>query len=156
MQADTVRLVVEQGQAHYLATAVKKNQPTLLEDLRAIDWDAPECVASQCETVDKAHGRIETRRCRSLDLTGQQWDGYDLPLAAKPSASAPAHPRQDRRHQQRGDLQPDLSPAEADSQRLMTLVRGHWEIENRLHHVPTSPDEDRCRAHVGHLPRSRR
>ena len=28
-----------------------------------------------------------------------------------------------------------LSPAEADSQRLMTLVRGHWEIENRLHHV---------------------
>ena len=158
VQADTVRLVVEQGQAHYLATAVKKNQPTLLEDLRAIDWDAPECVASQSETVDKAHGRIETRRCRSLDLTGQEWDGYaDLP-----------HRRQafriqrQRTHVKTGATSSEvtysltsLSPAEADSQRLMTLVRGHWEIENRLHHVrDVSWDEDRCRAHVGHLPRN--
>ena len=158
VQADTVRLVVEQGQAHYLATAVKKNQPTLLEDLRAIDWDAPECVASQSETVDKAHGRIETRRCRSLDLTGQEWDGYaDLP-----------HRRQafriqrQRTHIKTGATSSEvtysltsLSPAEADSQRLMTLVRGHWEIENRLHHVrDLSWDEDRCRAHVGHLPRN--
>ena len=37
----------------------------------------------------------------------------------------------------------------------MALVRGHWEIENRLHHVrDLSWDEDRCRAHVGHLPRN--
>ena len=80
VQADTLRLLVQQGQAHYLATAVKHNQPTLLEDLKAIDWEAPECLASQQETLDKAHGRLETRRCRRLDLTPNEWNGYtDLP-----------------------------------------------------------------------------
>ena len=47
VQGDTLRLVVEQGQAH---SAVKHNQPTLLEDLKAIP---PACVASQ--------GKLSTR-----------------------------------------------------------------------------------------------
>ena len=158
VQADTLRLLVQQGQAHYVTTAVKNNQPTLLEDLKAIDWEAPECVASQQETLDKAHGRIETRRCRRLDLTGKQWNGY---------AHLPYRRQAFRIQRQRTRLKTgatstevaygltSLPPAEADSQRLMALVRGHWEIENRLHHVrDLSWDEDRCRAHVGHLPRN--
>ena len=34
-------------------------------------------------------------------------------------------------------------------------MRGHWSIENRLHHVrDVSYDEDRCRVRTGHLPRN--
>ena len=158
VQADTLRLLVEQGQAHYLATAVKRNQPTLLKDLKGIDWEAPACLASQQETLDKAHGRLETRRCRRLDLTGNEWNGYaDLPYRRQAFRI-----QRIRTHLKTGATSSEvaygltsLPPAQADSQRLMTLVREHWEIENRLHHVrDLSWDEDRCRAHVGHLPRN--
>lgn len=38
-QHDTARFLVEDKQAHYLFT-VKDNQKTLLEDLKAFDWEA--------------------------------------------------------------------------------------------------------------------
>ena len=42
-------------------------------------------------------------------------------------------------------------PAEkAGPARLLGLSRGHWAIENRLHHVrDVSMDEDRCRSRAG-------
>ena len=43
-----------------------------------------------------------------------------------------------------------LDAAEAPPARLLALVRAHWGIENRLHHVrDVSMDEDRCRARIG-------
>ena len=43
-----------------------------------------------------------------------------------------------------------LDAAEASPARLLALVRAHWGIENRLHHVrDVSMDEDRCRSRVG-------
>ena len=43
-----------------------------------------------------------------------------------------------------------LDTAEASAARLLALVRAHWGIENRLHHVrDVSMDEDRCRARIG-------
>ena len=39
-----------------------------------------------------------------------------------------------------------LTAAEASPERLLALVRAHWGIENRLHHVrDVSMNEDRCR-----------
>ena len=43
-----------------------------------------------------------------------------------------------------------LSASKAGPDRLLALVRGHWGIENRLHHVrDVSMDEDRCRVRAG-------
>lgn len=43
-----------------------------------------------------------------------------------------------------------LSRAEADAGRLMELVRGHWGIENKLHHVrDVTLKEDACRSRKG-------
>lgn len=40
--------------------------------------------------------------------------------------------------------------AKAGPDRLLALVRAHWGIENRLHHVrDVSMDEDRCRVRAG-------
>ena len=48
-----------------------------------------------------------------------------------------------------------LSFEHASAERILTLVRGHWGIENRVHYVrDVSYDEDRCRVHTGHLPRN--
>ena len=48
-----------------------------------------------------------------------------------------------------------LSPAEADPDRLLSLKRHYWAIENRLHYRrDVSLKEDRCRLRRGHAARS--
>jgi len=43
-----------------------------------------------------------------------------------------------------------LRPEKADPHTLLTLTRGHWSIENRLHWVrDVTFDEDRCRIRKG-------
>lgn len=43
-----------------------------------------------------------------------------------------------------------LPAANASPERLLTLNRAHWAIENKLHHVrDVSFDEDRCRVRAG-------
>ena len=45
------------------------------------------------------------------------------------------------------------SRTEASPAQLLAQNRGHWGIENRLHHVrDMAYDEDRCRARTGHTP----
>ena len=47
-----------------------------------------------------------------------------------------------------------LTPERADPARLLALVRGHWEIENRLHWVrDVTFDEDRSQVRTGTAPR---
>ena len=42
---------------------------------------------------------------------------------------------------------------EAGPERLMELVRNHWAIENKLHHVrDVTLNEDRCRVRAGARP----
>ena len=48
-----------------------------------------------------------------------------------------------------------LAPADAGPERLLALVRAHWAIENKLHHVrDVSMNEDRCRVRTGARPLS--
>jgi len=48
-----------------------------------------------------------------------------------------------------------LGPERAGPAEVLTLNRGHWEIENRLHYVRDwSWDEDRSRVRNGKLPRN--
>jgi hypothetical protein len=47
-----------------------------------------------------------------------------------------------------------LKQEHASAERLLELNRGHWEIENRVHHVRgVTYDEDRCRIRVQNGPR---
>ena len=48
-----------------------------------------------------------------------------------------------------------LSAQRATFEAVLKLVRGHWSIESRLHHVrDVSYGEDQCRVRTGHLPRN--
>ena len=51
---------------------MKGNQRTIHDDLAAIDWSRARWGA---EVVDKAHGRLEVRRCAAVDLDAAQWNG---------------------------------------------------------------------------------
>ena len=69
---ETARILCAECGAHYVMTAIKDNQPTIYDDLRAIDWSA----SDRChETPEKGHGRIESRQCTLVDLTDPYWDG---------------------------------------------------------------------------------
>ena len=118
-QQETARCLLDECGAEYLITAVKENQPTMLEDLRGMDFSACPMV----ETLDKEHGRIELRRYWVKDLSGAEWDGYaDLYGPRRTPAAA----RQDRQDQHRGELRlTSLGPRQATPQQLANLLRNH-------------------------------
>jgi predicted transposase YbfD/YdcC len=104
-------------------------------------------------TVDKGHGRVETRRIWTSDAL----NGYvTFPYAAQVACVEREvfHVRRATTTIERVYLISSLSRAEASPAQLLALNRGHWGIENRLHHVrDMAYDEDRCRARTGNMPR---
>ena len=154
-QHETARALVEDCGADYVVAAVKGNQPTMLDDLWAIDWRGGRCADGGWE---KAHGRLERRRCAVLDLGGPQWDGYGG-LHARRQAFRIERERhlvkQGAGSRETAYGLTSLGAGQAGPEELAALVRCHWHIENRLHYVRDfTYDEDRCRAHLGNLPRN--
>lgn len=96
---------------------------------------------------------METRRI----WTSEALNGYVMfPHAAQVACVEREvfHVRRDTTTLERVYLISSLSRAEASPAQLLTLNRGHWGIENRLHHVrDMAYDEDRCRARTGNMPR---
>ena len=70
---ETAHLITELGAD--CAMPVKDSRPTLLEDIRLLDWDS----AAEFKTPEKGRGRVETRRCRAIAL-----DSFPDELAALP------------------------------------------------------------------------
>ena len=154
-QHETARALVEDCAADYVVTAVKENQPTMFDDLRAIDWSGARRFDGGWE---KAHGRLERRSCEVLDIGGPQWDGYGALHGRRQALRI-----ERERHlvkQGKGCRETtygltSLGAEQAGPKEIAALVRHHWHIENRLHYVRDfTYDEDRCRAHVGNLPRN--
>lgn len=120
--------IVDQGGDYVLA--LKGNQPHLLEDVRSLfAWaDAlgyEQMRHAACETVNKGHGRIETRTCTTLS------DPACLAMLADQAAWA--------------KLQTVMRVRGLDA------TRSHWGIENRVHWVlDVAFREDDCRVCKGH------
>ena len=135
-QHETARVLVKDCGADYVVAAVKGNQPTMLDDLQAIDWRGARHADSGWE---KAHGRLERRRCAVLDLGGPQWGRLRRPSRPAPGVShrARASPRQAGRGAagKPPTGSPRSAPRQAGPEELAALVRCHWHIENRLHYV---------------------
>ena len=137
--------------AHYLFT-VKNNQPTLLLDIalqfateahRTPDFEEPPTLA---------HGRIEQRAI---------WTTTALnPYVDFPGVGQAFMLRRTRRNKKSGNTSIETvygvtshTPDTANAQKLLTLNRGHWCIENTAHHcLDWSWDEDRCRIRTGFGP----
>ena len=66
-QHETARCLLDDCGADYLVTAIKANQPTMLDDLQAMLFGH----APACETLDKGHGRIERERytCKTAETS---------------------------------------------------------------------------------------
>jgi predicted transposase YbfD/YdcC len=104
------------------------------------------------ETIDKAHGRIETRTLQATSslaaYLGPAWPGLAQVC------------RITRRRVVRGQESVEtvyaitsLTAEQADATRLLALSRDHWSIENRLHYVrDVTCREDQCRTRARAAP----
>jgi predicted transposase YbfD/YdcC len=146
-QADTATAILAAG-ADYVFT-VKANRPALLKALRALPWSK---VPVGSRSTDRGHGRRATRTIKVIDTP-------DLPRW--PELTGVAQVAQLRRTVTRAGkktvevvyLITSAAHHNAPPAVLAAWVKGHWAIENRLHHVrDVTFDEDRSQARTGHAP----
>lgn len=158
-QTAIAQQVVAQGADYVLA--LKGNHPTLHERVRLAFADADAAIGTTlpladlvtATTTDKAHGRIEQRRCRAIgdpdvlafvDPTGA-WPGLASVVCIESTRRTGEAVSTEARHY--------LSSLPADAAALGAAIRSHWGSENRLHWVlDVAFREDDCRVRVGHAP----
>ena len=148
-QTETARHLVEDKHAHYVMEG-KMNQPTLYKTLEAL---ACEEYSSPVETVDRGHGRIETRTVRTAPVPESITWPYATQVFRIDRHVTDLLGENPRNETAFGIS--DLTPQVADASCIGTLVRGHWGIETRLHYVrDMTYDEDRSQVRTGNEPRA--
>ena len=137
---------IHEADADYVL-ALKGNQGTLHAEVKEFLDDAQTSgfagVAHQfIETVEKDHGRIETRRYWITEQIGwladkNQWEALRSVGMVEAVREVDGRRTTERRYY--------LSSLPAEAARFAAAVRGHWEIENCVHWVlDVQMGEDRC------------
>ena len=149
-QASIAQAIRDRGAEYILA--VKDNQPTLADSMRdfyaqfkAVPERTPHGVA---ETVEKDHGRLETRRCFAFDHLGclakpEQWPDLKSFAVIESERCINGKTSFEQRFY--------ISSLPADAGRLANAVRAHWAVENSLHWcMDVAFADDQMRARTGH------
>ncbi len=149
-QANIAQAIREQ-QADYVL-AVKNNQRRLADSMR--DFFAQFKIAphrtphTQTETVEKDHGRIEIRRCFAFDQLDclakpEQWPDLKSFVVIESERCIQGKTSLEWRFY--------ISSLPADAARLLSAIRAHWSVENRLHWcMDVAFADDQMRARTGH------
>jgi predicted transposase YbfD/YdcC len=141
-QSDTAQVITGQ-QADYVMT-VKGNMPTLYKRLKKLPWAAVPAFSA----VSTDHGR-RTRRTIKVALV-PAW--IEFAGAAQVAQLRRTVTRNGKKTVEVVYL--ITSDRNADPATLAAWVRGHWEIENRLHWVrDVTYQEDKSLVRTGNAPR---
>lgn len=145
-QTQIAEQIIEQGGDYVLA--LKGNQETLAAEVEEafIDADAKDYVgidSEYLETVERGHGRLETRRYRTLgDLSGVPrcalWEAMNMIGLVESRREVADKVSVETRYY--------IGSIGTNAARFAHAVRGHWGIENGLHwNLDISFREDECR-----------
>jgi hypothetical protein len=105
----------------------------------------------RAETVEKGHGRIETRRIAVRPIPSRL--DRDWPGARQIVRIERRRELKDRCQRQIVYAITSLSPDAMDAEALLALARAHWQVENRLFRVRDGTfAEDACRVRTGNAP----
>jgi predicted transposase YbfD/YdcC len=155
-QVEIARQIQEQGADYVLS--VKENQPSLYRDCAELFvWlrgphplDQPVVFGYDAQ-VDGGHGRIETRRVWSTEalagvVSGERWPG----LTSLVMVESIRQLGEEESVEQRYYLSSLPGATDAAAKRFNSVIRTHWEIENRVHWVlEVAMGEDSNRARKG-------
>ena len=141
-QSDTAQVITGRG-ADYVMT-VKGNMPTLYRQLKKLPWAAIPAASS----VSTDHGRRARRTIKAV--LAPAWIGF---------AGAAQVAQLRRTVTKKGKKTVEVvylitSDRDAGPATLAAWVRGHWEIENKLHWVrDVTYQEDKSLVRTGNAPR---
>jgi predicted transposase YbfD/YdcC len=148
-QKEIAAKIIEK-QGHYVFS-LKGNQGVLHDEVQTFmdDLIASGSIASSdyCKTTDKSHGRIEIRRCWTcwdVDWLQQRqdWAGLSCLAAVECTRTINGNSSTERRYF-------ISSHSGRQAQKIATLVRNHWRVENELHWaLDVSFNEDQCRLRI--------
>jgi len=135
---------------------VKGNQPEMMADIQLV-FQERRVVAetrSATATVEAGHGRIAVRRLTASSARADylDWPGLQQVFEIARTVTS-QRTGQARRETVYGIT--SLPPQRADADRLLSLVRQHWAIENQSHWVrDVTYDEDRSQVRCGSIPQT--
>ncbi len=152
-QKEVAEKIIEQKADYVLA--LKKNQPSLYDDVveifddereTKIDGRSPNFV----ETVDKGHGRIETRRCRTVNDPDHIAYLNDAGEWSKLASVAMVESERLTGGERSIETRYFISSLSGDAESMLECVRAHWGIENSVHWVlDVTFGEDYCLVRKG-------
>jgi len=140
-QVEIARQIIDQGGEYVLS--LKENQPNLYEDcVELFAWlTGPhpldeEIVLGKDEQVDGGHGRVETRHvwCTSAlegVVSSERWPGLRSLVMVEAIRHIDGHDQVEHRYY----ISSLPGATDADAKRLNSVIRTHWEVENRVHWV---------------------
>jgi len=143
---------IREADADYVL-ALKGNHETVLEEVSSFLLDAKEknfkgVAHDFFETVEKDHGRIETRRYWISEEIG--WF-QDRPLWEGLRSFGMVESLRDINGAVTREVRFFLSSLRADAKNFARAVRGHWAVENTLHwSLDVCFAEDACRIRAGY------
>jgi predicted transposase YbfD/YdcC len=152
-QRDIAQKIIDKKADYILA--LKGNQGTLREDVELFANEQKakgfsDTTVSADETVDADHGRIETRRVTVVhDVAWLQqrhdWPGLKGVVVIDSTREIGARTERETRYY--------LTSSAWRAERLGSMVRDHWAVENSLHWVMDMTfRDDECRVRTEHAP----
>lgn len=155
-QKEISRAILEQKADYVLA--VKRNQGNLYEDIRHLfDADREDEFQGSpfdyARTVNKGHGRIEIREC--WVTTDREYLAYIDPENEWAGLGSIAVVKAARKvgEKETSEVRYFISSLKADAKDMLTYIRTHWEVENKLHWcLDVVFREDESRVRKGHAP----
>jgi len=155
-QTEIAKTIIENGGDYLLA--VKENQGRLFEDIQYLfEVDAAQKFAqgrySHAKTVNKGHGRLETRECWAIDdeeylsfvRKHEKWSGLKSIVCIQA--------KRDFGDKVETQVSYYISSMAADAKGILRAKRSHWKIENQLHWIlDIAFREDESRVRKDHAP----
>jgi predicted transposase YbfD/YdcC len=152
-QRDIARRIID-SKADYVL-ALKGNQGTLREDVELFAAEQKannfkDAAISRDETVDGDHGRVETRTVtvvHDLDWLQErhQWPGLTALVMVEATREAGGKLERETRFY--------ITSSALPANRMATIIRDHWAVENSLHWVMDMVfRDDECRLRTDHAP----